>query len=172
MCRHSISPHCSPFNSSASYVTRTEASSIVADPSDHLPPMLVSRTMQIASLIASLSNNHSPPPTSTHLCDTTKAVLASSCQILTCVCLPPLSLSTTCISPVSSPTQDEVYEGVGDLTIFSLTCATCTRLPAHRRTTMTTTFSPVLLLQTVIVNTSTSVPPLHCKMPKSSCLHL
>jgi len=160
-CKCGISPHRSPFNGSASCVTQTEAYSTIADLSGHLPPTLVLRTMRIALLSALLGDNHPPPPTTTRLCalDTTKAVLASSRQILMCVCLLPLSLSTTC-SPVSSPTQDEVYEGVGDPTIFSLTCTSRTRLPAHRHTTAMTTYSPVLLPQTAIVNTSTCVPPL------------
>ena len=84
--------------------------------------------MRIASLIASLGDDHHQPT-------------------------PPASFSMQC----------EVYEGVGDPTIFSPMRTTCTRLPAHRRNTpmgLSPTCSPVLPSQIAIVDTSTCAPPL------------
>jgi hypothetical protein len=64
-------------------------------------------------------------------------------------------------SLVSSLTQDDVYEGIGDPNIFSPMCAICRCLPArHCHTTATTTYFPALSLQTAMVNTSIGVLPL------------
>jgi len=78
--------------------------------------------------------------------------------------LPPSVLESQKMDPslVSSPTQDEVYEGIGEPTIFSSMCATRTCLPARHRTTSVgslhlPTCPPILPSQTAIVNTPTCV---------------
>ncbi len=132
-CKRGILPHCSPFNGSASCLTQTEAPFTVADPSGHLLPTPVSRMLRIGSLIASLGDNHPP------------------------------SMLESWKAAVLSPTQDEVYEGVGEPTIFPPMRTTRTRLPARCRNTpmgLLPTYSPVPSSQTAIVNTSTCVSPL------------
>jgi len=119
--------------------------------------------MRIASLIASLGDDHRglvcPLPLAS------RTMQHNMLKRVVNLSSPPSMLESQKMDPllVLSPTQDEVYEGVGDPTIFSPMSTTRTCLPTCRCTTMMGLLPinpPALPSQTAIANTSTDVLPL------------
>jgi len=119
MRKRGISPHRSPFNGSALCITRATFSSTTSDPLGHPPPSL----MQIALSIVSLGDDQRglvytlPLALRTMQHNMLKRVVDLSSS--------PSMLESGKVAPllVSSPTQDDVYEGVGEPTFFSPTCS-------------------------------------------------